>query len=299
MAGLVIERAGLLTTVQDLGRWGFQSSGVPVCGALDTLSHRVANRLVGNADDAATLEVTLTGPRVRFESAVTLAVAGAPFRLTLDGVAVSMGEAVSAEAGSVLAFGERLGGARAYIAVSGGIDVPLVLGSRSTHLLTAMGGYKGRALRASDCLPWLTGSDPLKRGLHPSAGFSGGEGGLRVIVGDEELAKRVLGRRFRVSPQSNRMGYRLEGALGGGAGGNVISTAVPTGAIQVPPGGEPILLMNDHATTGGYAVAATVISADLPRAGQLAPGDFVSFEACSLGAAMDALREQEARLGRV
>ena len=297
MAGLSIVRPGMLTTVQDLGRWGYQSRGVPVSGALDWFSHRLANRLLGNADNAATLEVTMMGPHLRFERETAFAVTGADFRLTLDDTTVEMNRRIEARAGALLRFGERFRGARAYFAVSGGIEVPEVLGSRSTHLLTGMGGHQGRALRAGDVLEAgnqgaagllvvraKTVPDPVSR--------------LRVIPVDEKLAASLTAQKFQVSPRSDRMGYRLEGATTPiESAGELISSAVPTGAIQVPPTGQPILLMNDRATTGGYAIAAVVIAADLPLAAQLAPGDGVEFDACSLETADAELRRREAMLG--
>ena len=152
MAVLSILRSGMFTTVQDLGRWGFQSRGVPVSGALDWYSHRLANLLLGNDRQMATLEVTLMGPHVRFDAAVAIAVTGAEFRLTLDDVPVEMNRVIEVGSGSIVKFGERRHGARAYLAVAGGVDVPEVLGSRSTHVLTGMGGLERRALRAGDVL---------------------------------------------------------------------------------------------------------------------------------------------------
>jgi antagonist of KipI len=297
MAGLSIVRPGMLTTVQDLGRWGYQSRGVPVSGALDWFSHRLANRLLGNADHAATLEVTMMGPHLRFESETAFAVTGADFRLTLDDTTVDMNRRIEAKAGALLRFGERFRGARAYVAVSGGIDVPEVLGSRSTHLLTGMGGHHGRALRAGDVLAHgnEVGRDfrPMRPKTPPDPIFR-----LRVIPVDEKLAASLTAQKFQVSLRSDRMGYRLEGATTPiESAGELISSAVPTGAIQVPPTGQPILLMNDHATTGGYAIAAVVITSDLPVAAQLAPGDGVEFDACSLETADAELRRREAMLG--
>lgn len=315
---LTMVRPGMFTTVQDCGRWGFQARGVPVSGAMDLFSHRLANALVGNKDEDATLEVTVIGPEIEFQSASTVAVAGAEFRLTLNGGAVEMNRVFEAPAGSRLKFGERGRGARAYIAIAGGIDVPAVLGSRSTHVLTGMGGFEGRALRAGDVLrkgvstgkrgqtPLFVrgtrpqqkkGSDPFFDGLTPFLLPSGGAT-LRVLAGPNGLG-RLASDRYTVSPRSDRMGYRLDGPAAFDAPtGEMISAAVPTGAVQVPPTGQPILLMTDHATTGGYAIAATVISADLPLAGQLAPGDWVEFQPCSLEEADAARREREAALGR-
>lgn len=302
MATLTIVRPGMLTTVQDLGRWGFQSRGVPVSGALDWYSHRLANSLLGNDPAMATLEVTLMGPHVRFDAETTFAVAGAEFRLTLDGAPIETNRAVDAGAGAILKFGERVSGARAYLAVAGGIAVPQVLGSRSTHVLTGMGGHEGRALKAGDTLSIGVrgkgrGAITRNETIGSGALFTGGVK-LRMIPFDDRLAPQTTSRRFEVSPRSDRMGYRLEGSpIADAPKGEMISTAVPTGAIQVPPTGQPILLMNDRATTGGYAIAGTVITADLPLAGQLAPGDWIEFEECSMDAAVAALREREGALG--
>ena len=299
---LTIIRPGMFTTVQDCGRWGFQARGVPVSGAMDVFSHRLANALVGNSDDSATLEATLIGPEMQFEAASRVAITGAEFRVTLDGASVAMNRAFTVPAGSTLKFGNRLKGARAYVAVAGGIDVPAVLGSRATHVLSGMGGFEGRALRAGDVLN--TGSDPLtkniiaSRGSDRVIGLPDGGTRLRVIAGPAGLGL-LAPHRYTVSTRSDRMGYRLDGPDAVATpSGEMISAPVPTGAVQVPPAGQPILLMTDHATTGGYAIAATVITADLPLAGQLAPGDWVEFQACSLEEADAALHDREAALGR-
>jgi antagonist of KipI len=296
MAALKIVRPGLLTTVQDSGRWGFQSRGVPVSGAMDGYSHRLANMLAGNEDDAATLEVTLLGPQIEFDSPARFVVAGAEFKLMLDDAAVPMNAGVEAWPGSCLRFGERMGGARAYLAVSGGIDVPKVLNSRSTHIVSALGGYQGRALRAGDVVPIGARKGPGGQRAFQALSLPQAGARLRVVAGDG--GDRLAGKRYVISTRSDRMGYRLEGPpLSSGIRSGMISSAVPTGAIQVPPGGQPILLMADHATVGGYPVAATVITADLPLAGQLAPGDWVEFAACSFEAAELALRGRLRALG--
>ena len=297
MTALSILRPGMFTTVQDRGRWGFQSRGVPVSGALDWYSHRLANRLLGNDPDVATLEVTLMGPHMRFEGTSAFTVTGAEFGLTVDDVPVDMNRPVEAQSGSILKFGERRRGARAYVAVAGGIDVPPTLGSRSTHVLTGMGGVDGRALKTGDALRiGVRGKGQGTMSPRPLP-FTPYGAKLRCIPTDARLFAQLTSQRFRVSPRSDRMGYRLEGAsIVDAPTGELISTAVPTGAIQVPPTGNPILLMNDHATTGGYAIAAATITADLPLAGQLAPGDWVEFEACSMDTATGELRRLEAAL---
>jgi antagonist of KipI len=301
---LSIVRPGMFTTVQDLGRWGFQSRGVPVSGALDWYSHRLANRLVGNDSAMATLETTLIGPHIRFEADVTFAITGAEFRLTLNNTPIEMNTPVSARPGAILEFRERLRGARAYVGVAGGIEVPKVLGSRSTHALTAMGGLEGRALKAGDVLRIGPVTEARGEGQGAMAitprplPLAAVIAKLRAVPADARLFAHVTSQRFRISPQSNRMGYRLEGTpVVDAPTGELISMAVPTGTIQIPPTGQPILLMHDHATTGGYAIAGTVISADLPLAGQLAPGDWVEFETCSIAEARTALHEREAMLG--
>jgi KipI family sensor histidine kinase inhibitor len=302
---VTVVRAGLFTTIQDRGRWGQQASGVPVSGAMDVVSHRVANLLVGNRGDAATLEVTLVGPELRVEQETLVAIAGADLQPSIDGSAVPLGVAATCRAGSVLRFGERRSGARAYVAFDGGVDVPMTLGSRSTHVGAALGGVDGRALAAGDRLPLgrTDDEDDPSRSLPPREGPVGGAR-LRILPGPQdgffsELDFTSLERtRFVVTPQSNRMGYRLSGTIVRRATDReMISDAAFVGAIQVPPSGEPILLMSDRQTTGGYPQMATVITADLPLAGQLAPGDWVEFVRCTRAEAIAALRDQEAMLG--
>lgn len=326
---ITVLHPGLLTTIQDEGRWGYQHVGVPVAGPMDAVAHRLANAALGNPRDAATLEATLVGPELRFDHDAWLAVAGADLQPTVDGREVPMGAPVKCRAGSVLRFGARRGGARAYIAVDGGITVAAVLGSRATHLLSGLGGVDGRALRAGDRLPLGSPSADLKvrryeegvvtRGdRHPNrdrdpnveadlqvrrpAGevrLPRGGARLRVLPGpqadhfDASAFAALQQRRYIVSPQSDRMGYRLSGARLPAPPGEMISDAVFMGGLQVPPSGDPILLMADRQTTGGYPQLAAVITADLPLAGQLAPGDWVEFEGCGASDALAALRAQE------
>lgn len=311
-AGVTVLRPGLLTTVQDLGRWGSQAMGVPVSGAMDSVAHRLANALVGNPPTAATLEVTLLGPELRAERALVVAVAGAPFALSVDGQAVPHQAAFALAAGATLRFGARQVGSRAYVAVAGGIDTPPVLGSRATHLVSGMGGLAGRALVSGDALPigWPP-SDTVPRPARPrsapaaappsSAGHS-----LRVLLGPQDAwfsphdIEVLLHGVYRVSTQSNRMGFHLEGPLLTAARADgPLSEPVPFGALQVPAGGVPILLMADRQTAGGYPKIATVISADLPLAGQLGPGDVVRFAACTRAEARAALIARERELLRL
>ena len=303
MCMLSVLRPGMLTTVQDLGRWGHQDSGVPVAGPMDLYSHRAANRLAGNPDGAAALEITLLGPELRASGDVTCAVAGAAFALTVDGRPVQMHRAFPLRAGETLRFGHRGDGARATLAVHGGIGVAPVLGSRATSIISRMGPFGGRALAAGDRLP--VGA---VHGLpHPSVPLPlrmpQGGARVRVILGPHTMMfssaalEHLLHARYSVTPQSNRMGFRLQGpALAHAQGADILSEATPMGALQVPASGQPILLMADRQTTGGYPMIATVISADLATVGQLAPGDWIEFVPCTRSAAIDAARRQDAHL---
>jgi antagonist of KipI len=307
MATLTVVRPGMLTTIQDLGRWGSQDEGVPVAGPMDAWSQRHANRLVGNPDSAATLEVTLIGPELQADDEVECAVSGAQFEVAVNGAPVSMYTPFRMPRGGRLRFGSRLAGARATLAVRGGIDVAPVFASRATSLISRMGPFGGRPLAAGDVLPVGSAldfrateesrSDPGVPRL-PHAGAR-----VRVIMGPhdgmftEAARKTLLAERFIVTPNSNRMGYRLAGPqLAHTGSADILSDATPIGSLQVPASGHPILLMADRQTTGGYPKIATVITADLPLAGQLAPGDWIAFTEVTRAAALDALRRQEARL---
>jgi antagonist of KipI len=259
---------------------------------------------VGNDADAATLEVTLAGPELRIEHGAMVAVAGADLQASIDGVSTPAGVTVVCRPGSVLRFGDRRSGARAYVAFDGGIDVRPILGSRATHVGAALGGLEGRALVAGDRLPLALATSHAVRAIAPRAIRIDGGARLRVLPGPQddffaEPAFTLLERtRFLVTTQSNRMGYRLSGArVPRIPNREMISDAAFVGGIQVPASGEPILLMSDRQTTGGYPQMATVITADLPLAGQLAPGDWVEFVRCTRSEAIAALRDQEAMLG--
>lgn len=298
---ITVLRPGLFTTIQDIGRWGHQVSGVPVSGPMDRLSHRVANALVGNEPTAALLEATLAGPEIRIENGAVIAVTGADLGARLDAEDIPLHRPIKCRPGAVLRFGERRSGARAYIAFSGGITVSPMLGSRATHTYSGLGGLDGRTIVAGDRLPlgdertlstWRVISTPVKSAT----------GGVRVrVMPGPQLdyfppeAIEVLQRtRFTVTSQSDRMGYRLTGAtIPRVEDREMISDATFAGALQVPPSGDPILLMSDRQTSGGYPQIATVITADLPMAGQLAPGDWIEFEICTRHQAMSALIAQE------
>ena len=307
MAAVHVVRPGLLTTVQDLGRWGHQATGVPVAGPMDTYSHRLANLLVGNAAGAATLEVTLIGPELEFEAPAVIAVCGAEFDITANGQVLPTGVSCQLAQGARVHFGRRRAGARAYLAVFGGVQTPVVLGSRATHLVSGMGGWRGRALVAGDRLP-------IEVRPAPAAGRRAT--GLTLPTKNRALLRLLPGAQadwfepsafdilrqvsFRVSPRSNRMGYRLDGPpLERRRTSEPISEPLAFGALQVPAAGEPILLMADRQTAGGYPKIASVIAADLPLAGQLAPGDSIEFTMCSRHEAAAALIARERPLLRL
>ncbi len=307
MGALHVLKPGLLTTIQDRGRWGLQSRGVPVAGPMDPCAHRVANAIVGNNPDAATLEVTLLGPELEFEDQRLVAVAGAEFELTVDGQSAPQATSFVVGAGGKLRFGRRIRGTRAYVAIAGGVAVAPTLGSRATHLVSAMGGLDGRALKAGDCLPlgeWDARrpfvADRPVRSITPIAT---GDAQIRVLPGPqlecfaEDALATLQSRPYTVGVKSDRMAFRLEGArLRHSRGADTISDATPIGSLQVPASGLPILLMADRQTTGGYPKLATVISADIGAAGQLGPGDTLSFVVCSPRDAMAALIVQERAL---
>jgi antagonist of KipI len=300
---LTVIKPGMLTTVQDTGRRGYQGLGVPVSGPMDAYSHRLANLVLGNVPAAAALEITLLGPELVADGDLTCAIAGAEIACTVDGVAAPANAPFAVRSGARVRFGGRGRGARVTLAVRGGFDVPATLGSRATHLVSHMGPFGGRALRAGDVLPvGRAGADAIVAGGTP---LDLPSGGTRVRVVPAAHRERftddawglLVRAQFIVSPQSNRMGYRLDGpVLGHVRGADMLSEAMPIGAIQVPASGQPILLMAERQTTGGYPTIANVITADLPLAGQLAPGDWIAFDEVSHAAALAALRAREAAL---
>jgi allophanate hydrolase subunit 2 len=255
---------------------------------MDRVSHALANVMVGNAPDAAALEVTIAGPELRVEQATTVAVAGADLSATLDGAAIELQTPVAVHSGGVLRFGQRHDGARAYVAFDGGI--------RAAHRWPVTALTAGEVIALNAATNRRARSRPLARRL-PTGGAR-----LRVLAGpqDDQLPPTCLDAllrgRFTVSPQSNRIGYRLAGATISSTTGEMISDATFAGGIQVTPSGEPILLMADRQTTGGYPQVATVITADLPVAAQLAPGDWIEFVTCSRREAVAALAAQESMI---
>jgi antagonist of KipI len=286
-------KPGLFTTIQDQGRRGYQSYGVGIAGALDPFALSAANLLVGNQENAAALEITLQGPTLRFHRETTLALAGADLDPRLDGSPIPNWTCVLAPSGSTLSLKGRKSGVRTYLAVSGGIDVPPVMESRSTYLLGRFGGLEGRPLKAQDQLPLCA---PAKN-YHEWVGRVFPQDSLppyrknptlRVVPGpfdeffSEEGREAFLSTPYTITPQSDRMGYRLQGnPISRQKKGELITCGLANGSIQVPPNGQPILLLADRQTIGGYPIIATMIHADLPLVAQSAPGDQIRFTAVS------------------
>ncbi|MCQ2420719.1 MAG: biotin-dependent carboxyltransferase family protein, partial [Clostridia bacterium] len=278
-------KAGALTTVQDRGRIGYQKSGIGTAGAMDPTALAMANRLVGNRAEAACLEMTMAGPVLEFDSFAICALTGADLQPHLGGAPVSNYQAFYVLPGQRLSFGTARSGCRGYLAVQGGIDVPLVMNSRSTDLKSHLGGVEGRALKDGDLLPigkLIRRKDPsLKK--HPEPVFASSVT-VRVILGPQADYFSPAGiaaffqNAFTVTAQSDRMGIRLSGTPVENNGTvDIVSDAITFGSIQIPPSGLPIILMADHQTTGGYAKLATVIHEDLSRLAQVRPGDTVRF----------------------
>jgi antagonist of KipI len=277
---------GLLTTIQDLGRAGLGYLGVPPGGAADPWSLRVANLLAGNAPDAAALEVTAAGPRLRSDESLVVGLAGADLRATVDGVALAPGQSAALPPGAVLHLpGPAAKGLRGYVAIAGRVDVPVVLGSRSTCLPGGFGGLEGRPIRDGDRLrvgrarASGPGAGATWPGLATTASDTDEDGStlLRCLPGPAG-AQLIAGRAWTVSASSDRVGVRLErGDSATTPAEALASHGLVPGAVQVPPDGRPIILGVDHQTTGGYPVAAIVIAADLAAIGQLSPGQTVSF----------------------
>ena len=298
---LKVLKPGLQTTVQDIGRYGYQQFGISPSGAMDTFSMQVANILVGNPRGEAVLEAAIIGPEVEALSDVAIAICSGDFTPKVDGEAVSMWKSFLLRKGQVLTVGHSQRGARAYIAFGGGIDVPFVLGSKSTFLNGQFGGFEGRALQKGDVLA----GNPLIRKpykmLHPElVPQYGKEMTIRVVIGPhedrftEESIQRFFSEEFVVTHQANRMGYQLKGPKLEHIGGpDIISDPIPLGGIQVPASGQPIILLADRQTTGGYTRIGTIISYDIPMVAQAVPDTIIHFSMVSVEVAQRLYRERQ------
>lgn len=286
MSELRVIAPGLLTTVQDLGRFGWAHFGVSASGAADSLALRAGNLLVGNAENAPALEMTLSGGTFEFSEPAVIALTGSDF-----GAGAPLWTAIEIRAGERLSCGGTRGGARCYLAVRGGIDVPKVMGSASAHVMTGVGG---RPVRKGDVLK--IGTSTVRKARTGTKEFPFVNAGpLRVTAGPQadSFHEEIYAPEYTVSEESNRMGLRLRGPAIPSPGGHMVTEGVALGAIQVPPDGQPIILFVEHQTTGGYPKPANVISADLWRVGQLRPRDQVKFECVAIEEALGLMQEQE------
>jgi antagonist of KipI len=304
---LEIITPGLLTTIQDRGRHGYQAFGMPVAGAMDDYALRTANILVGNPEGTAALELTLLGPHLKVLTPVKLALTGADLGAEINGEEFPRWQTVAVRAGDEITFTAVKDGCRAYLAVAGGLDVPEVMGSRSTYLRGKIGGLSGRALKAGDIIATCSSRNknvPTGTRLAPTLlPEYQAQIILRVILGPQEDHFTSAGRdtflssEYAVTTEADRMGYRLEGPkIEHAAGADIISDGIPLGAVQVPGHGLPIIMLADRQTTGGYPKIATVCSVDLSSIGQAKPGDKIRFETITREESIQLLKKREAAL---
>ncbi len=300
MADFRIINPGLLTTVQDAGRSGFQQYGMPVSGAMDWISFRLANILVGNPTNEACLETTFMGPEIEFLESSEFAVTGAEIRITLNGEPIASNQNHIAHKGDILKLETAKNGFRNYIAFSGGIEVASIMGSKSTYMRGKLGGYKGRALQSNDELNCGIKPSSFKHRKVTNALFQlpKAHNTIRVIPANEvnaftfEGLQTFLDEVYTISPQSDRMGYRLNGKkIAHKEGADILSSGIANGTIQVPSHGEPIIMLADRQTVGGYTKIANVISADLPLLGQMKPGDKIRFKEVNVYTAQQAYKD--------
>ncbi|WP_429499731.1 biotin-dependent carboxyltransferase family protein [Robbsia andropogonis] len=306
-----VVKPGMLSTFQDRGRYGHQHLGLSVSGAMDTLSQTLANVVLGNDENAPTIEITMLGPVLHFTEHAVIALCGADLSAEIDGIPVNQAEPTAVRAGERLTFGRRVHGVRCYLAIRGGFDAQIFMGSASTYLRGRVGGLDGRALKAGDTLracsheidlPALPfESTVLNALLKDRIGDT-----VRVMPGrewdhfDDHARETLLGQPYTITTQSDRMGYRLEGpVLDRATKRDILSEAITFGAMQVPPNGQPIVLMAERQTTGGYPKIVQVIGADLGKLAQCAPGDTIRFELTDLRTAQNLLRERATALKAV
>ncbi len=304
MEALEILQPGAFTTIQDLGRYGYQKYGVSISGAMDRFALRLANLLVGNEEGAAAMEATVIGPKLKALQNLKAAIGGADLSHAINGKPAPLWRALKMKQGDLLSFGPPKSGCRAYLAVAGGIDMPLVMGSRSIHTRSGLGG-KGRALVKGDI---LTVTDSANKQAEQSPYYRmppdrvpvyRGDYRLRVILGPQKDSftrrgiETFLNQEYTITPQADRMGYRLRGPkIEHKTGADILTDATPPGSIQVPGDGMPIILLADGQTTGGYAKIGVVVSVDQDLLAQAKPGDRVRFEEVSIREAHALLAEQ-------
>lgn len=307
MCSLRVHNPGLLTTIQDAGRMGYGQYGIPAGGAMDTLSLQLANILVDNDRYEAAMEITFMGPEIEFESNLIISITGGDISPRINNREIGMYSTIYVNKGDILSFGDLKNGCRSYLAVSGGFKVESPMESKSTYLRGKIGGYEGRKLKMGDIIPVdidkgqkYLGVRKIPEDLLPI--FSN-KYTARVIIGPEdkrfteEGMNTFLSSQYTLSNQCDRMGYRLSGAkVEHREGADIISGGITFGAIQVPGHGEPIIMMADRQTTGGYTKIANVISVDLPYLAQLKAGDRLKFEKISIDEAQELIKERERKL---
>lgn len=311
-----ILHAGMFTTVQDLGRFHYQQYGVPVGGAMDKNALRMINMLVGNEENEAGLEITIMGPKLLIKKTTLLAIGGADMEPLLNGERIPLWRPILAEEGSMLCLGKAKSGCRAYVTFAGGINIDRTMGSKSTYIRAALGGIEGRMLKKGDYFQIGTGAEVGSRFIrnlqeeeriktkwaicNNTLPKYKKQPILRVITDfeydqfTEESIKSFFSKEYKVSNYADRMGYRLDGdVLNRVEEIEILSSPVTFGTIQVPNGGQPIILMADRQTTGGYPRIGNVVSVDLPLLAQLKPGDYVTFEKITMEEAAQLYIKQE------
>ncbi len=293
MGQIKIISPGLMTTVQDLGRYGYQQYGVSVSGAMDYVAAKLANILSGNNENEGLLEITLMGPKIEFLNHTVIAITGGDMEPLINDMPVKMNKSMAVKTGDILSFKGIKKGCRAYVSFAGGVDVPIVMGSKSTFLKAKIGGLDGRALKTGDILdigsPSEIFSNTSGREAENFYDYGNGNVKVRVVLGPQydhftnEGIERLFLSEYTVNTNSDRMGYTLEGAMiQHRDSADIISDGIAMGAIQVPSNGNPIIMMADRQTTGGYTKIATVITPDLPILGQMSPGNTMKFEMVSV-----------------
>lgn len=307
--GIRVLKGGMLTTVQDLGRTGYQSQGFSVAGVMDVRSFKIANLLLDNPENEAVLEFTLIGPTLEFTSATIIAITGGDFQPTINGEPAPMYTAIYMNKGDILKFGSARTGSRGYVAFSSYLDIPVVMGSRCTNLKSGLGGFKGRKLQAGDYmnfrikrryLPFF-----LSRKLEPEK-FDQDSTTLRVVMGpqDNKFSRQgietFLSSEYTVTSEFDRMGCRLDGAyIAPKESSDIISDGIAFGSIQVPAHGKPIILLADRQTTGGYAKIATVASVDIPKIVQRKTDHKIRFEAITVQEAQELYLKEQKELDKM
>ena len=309
MGIMKIIKSGLFTTVQDMGRIGFQRYGIPVAGAMDDFSFRVANILVGNDENAAALETTFMGPNIQIDFDGFIAITGANMEPKLNDNNIKMWRSIDVHKGDNITLSGASQGFRSYIAFSGGLNVTQILNSKSTYVRGSLGGYNGRKLMEGDEIPVDSSNSKAEPGKYISPGYIpryNKENLIRVILGPQddhfspETIDTFLNSSYKITSEADRMGYRLEGpALNHIKGPDIISDGIVFGSVQVPGHGSPIIMMADRQTTGGYTKIATVIWADLPLLAQMGPGDTIHFQKVTIEEGQDIFAQYEENISNI